>query len=74
MYPPSSHEGDIGFLSSKESIDYYTKTGLIVPARKDSASLVKEHAFIEAAEKSYVVKVDKDYNKTRDKLNKQYFK
>jgi len=67
----------IKFLSSKESIDYFTKSGLIVPARKDSSELLnntKERVFIEAISKSQRVERGKDYNKQRDMLNKQYFK
>lgn len=63
----------VKYLSSKESIDYFTKTGLIVPARKDSANSIKERAFIEAIKKSVPNIVDKNFSKQRDKLNKQLF-
>ena len=61
----------IQYLSSKESIDYFTKTGLIVPARKNSSNLIKEKVFLDAIEKSVPNHVDKNYNKLRDRLNKE---
>jgi multiple sugar transport system substrate-binding protein len=61
------------FLASKQSIDYFTSTGLIVPARKDSAKLIEEKAFLNAIEKSTAVKYDRNFNKIRDSLNKKYF-
>ena len=64
----------VKYMSSKESIDYFTDTGLIVPARIDSSKKIKEHAFIDAISKSVPNHTDKNFNKTRDKLNKQLFK
>lgn len=63
----------IKYLSSKQSIDYFTASGLIVPARIDSAKMIKEQAFINAINKSVPNKVDKNYSKQRDLLNKQLF-
>ena len=63
----------VQYLSSKESIDYFTASGLIVPARIDSAKNIKEQAFIDAIQKSVPNNVDKNFNKTRDKLNKKLF-
>ena len=63
----------VKYLSSKESIDYFTKSGLIVPARKDSAKNIKEQAFIDAIEKSVPNNVDKNFSKQRDELNKKIF-
>ena len=63
----------IKYLSSKRSIDYFTATGLIVPARIDSSEQIRERAFLDAINKSVVVKTDKNYNKIRDELNKKIF-
>ena len=63
----------VKFLSSKESIDYFTKSGLIVPARVDSSELIKEHAFLEAIIKSVPNNVDKNFSKQRDELNRKIF-
>ena len=64
----------VGYLSSKESMDYFTDTGLIVPARIDSSEKITEKAFLKAIQKSVSNKTDKNFNKTRDKLNKKLFK
>ena len=63
----------VQYLSSKECIDYLTETGLIVPARKDSAKKIKEQAFLDAIEKSVPNNVDKNFSKKRDDLNKKWF-
>lgn len=64
----------VQYLSSKECIDYFTESGLIVPARIDSSKLIKEKAFIEAIKKSQPNNTDKNFNKQRDSLNLKYFK
>ena len=64
----------VKYLSSKESIDYFTASGLIVPARIDSSKQIKEHAFLDAIQKSVPNNTDKNFNKTRDELNKKLFK
>jgi len=64
----------IKFLSSKENIDYFTETGLIIPARIDSSKSIKETEFLKAIEKSKANNVDKNYNKYRDNLNKFIWK
>lgn len=67
----------VKFMSSKESIDYFVKTGLIVPARIDSSEALnnaRERAFLEAISKSKHVERGKNYNRERDKLNRKYFK
>lgn len=61
----------VRYLSSKESIDYFTESGLIVPARIDSSKLIKEQAFIDAIKKSVPNNVDKNFSKKRDELNKK---
>ena len=67
----------IKYLSSKECIDYFTDTGLIVPARIDSSKKLdnpKEKVFLEAIKKSKPMVKDKNYGKNRDKLNRELFK
>ena len=62
----------IQFLSSKE--DYFTQTGLIVPARKDSARIMKDgEAFLKAVDNSEVIPVSKDYKRITDRKNKELF-
>lgn len=67
-----SAEKFILFLSSQQGSEYFTKTGLIVPARKENANLI-ESVFIEAIKYSKPTKVNKNYNKITDKLNKIFF-
>ena len=62
----------VKYLSSKESIDYFTESGLIVPARIDSSKLIQEKVFLDAIKKSVPNNVGKDYNKKRDELNKLF--
>lgn len=64
----------VKYLSSKESIDFFTDSGLIVPARIDSSKKIKEHAFLDAIQKSVTNNTDKNFNKTRDELNKKLFR
>lgn len=64
----------IKYLSSKKCIDYFTETGLIIPARIDSSKSIKEEAFIKAIEKSKANITNKNYNKYRDNLNKSIWK
>lgn len=66
----------VKYLSSKESIDYFTETGLIVPARIDSSKKLdneNEKAFLRAIESSIPMDIDKTFPKKRDKLNKELF-
>ena len=66
----------VKYMSSKECIDSFTKTGLIVPARIDSSKVLdnqKERAFLRAIENSEVVEIGKDYRKQRDEANKKLF-
>lgn len=63
----------VKYLSSKKSIDYFTQSGLIVPARKDSSEQINEKAFLDAIKKSVPNKVDKNFSKKRDEMNKQIF-
>lgn len=67
----------VKYLSSKESIDYFTDTGLIVPARIDSSKKLdnsNERVFLEAINKSRPMGADKNFGKTRDRLNRELFK
>ena len=63
----------VKYMSSKESIDFITDTGIIIPARKDSSKKIKEKAFITAITKSVPHNVDKNYSKQRDELNRTFF-
>ena len=64
----------VQFLSSYESSKYFTETGLIVPARKDTALLLNnnthnEKAFLDAIKQSETRVVNKDYKKLTDEIN-----
>lgn len=66
----------VQFLSSEKISKYFTETGLIVPARKDTAKMLNnskhnEKLFLEVIEKSENTHVSNDYNKITDKLNKE---
>lgn len=61
------------FLASKETSQYFTRTGLIVPARIDTLDNIKETAFIDAIFKSKPRRPDKNYKKERDRINKELF-
>ena len=60
------------FLSSKQSIEYFNSTNLIVPARVDVK--VDTQAFEASIEQSEPVHYGKDYKKISDSLNKKLFK
>lgn len=67
----------VKFISSKESIEYFTKTGLIVPARKDASKLLdnpEEREFLEAIKYSRPHHLSKNYRQERDLANKKLFK
>jgi len=66
----------VQFLSNEKTSKYFTETGLIVPARKDTAKILNnsrnnEKVFLEIIEKSINTPVSKDYNKITDELNKE---
>ena len=70
------YDGFVLTKNSKETSKFFTETGLIVPARKDTAQLLNnnshnEKVFLEVIEKSQKTPVSKDYNKLTDKLNKE---
>lgn len=64
-----SAEKFVKYLASKKGSEYFAQTGLIVPARVDVK--IDEHAFIEALSNSKVLKIDKNYRKTIDNMNKE---
>lgn len=66
------------FLSSKKSIEYFTKTGLIVPARVDTAFFLNnlennEKSFLDIVEKSQPTFITKNYKKLIDSFNSKSF-
>lgn len=69
------------FLSSSDSIEKFTGSGLIVPARKDvayskvfnSGNPLHSDIFIKSVEKSEITRVDLGYNKKVERLNDLYF-
>lgn len=64
----------VKFLSSSQSSRYFTSTGLIVPARIDTAKNLDNKVFLDAIDKSKVIQIDKNYRKITDKMNKELFK
>lgn len=67
----------VKYISSKESIEYFTKTGLVVPARKDVSKLLdnpEEKEFLEAIKYSKSHHVSKNYRRERDTANKKLFR
>lgn len=71
-----SAEKFIKFMASKDSSDYFTKTGLLVPARKDSAKILdneRERVFLNSVNNSEKTPVTKDYKKITDRINKEVF-
>lgn len=66
----------IGFLSSKESIEKFTQSGLIVPARKDVIrgeffNSPLDNAFINAVKTAKPTPVSADYKELSDKLKSE---
>ena len=64
----------VQFLSSEKSANYFTNTGLIVPARKKTAQLLNtdnhnEKTFIEIINHSQNTKVTQNSKKNADKIN-----
>lgn len=73
---PEASKKFVKFLISKKNIDYFTSSGLIVPARIDSSKQLnntEEHAFLDAIQNSKTRKPDKHYGKNRDRINKKLF-
>lgn len=68
----------VKYISSKEVSEYYTSTGLIVPARIDTSqklnnNLHNEKVFIDVIKHSEATPVNKKYKKTTDEINLKYF-
>ena len=63
----------VQYLSSKQNIEYFNSTGLIVPARTDVSKEIDNKVFLEAIERSKVLEIDKNYKKRIDKMNKELF-
>lgn len=66
----------VQYISSEKTSKYFAETGLIVPARKDTAKLLNnnnhnEKVFLDVIKNSQSTPVSKDYNKFTDKLNKE---
>lgn len=64
----------VEYLSSKQSIDIFTKTGLIIPSRVDSSQKLNctkhnEKAFLNAVKNSKKTPVNKNYKKITDEIN-----
>lgn len=64
----------VQYLSGVKSSEYFTQTGLVTPARIDTAKLLNnkthnEKVFIDIVDKSETSTVCKDYWKLTDKLN-----
>ncbi|MCM1002734.1 MAG: sugar ABC transporter substrate-binding protein [Candidatus Gastranaerophilales bacterium] len=57
----------VQYLSSEKSSEYFTQTGLIVPARIKTSNLIEEKAFLNAIKTSVKTPVNKDYKKITDK-------
>ena len=67
----------VRYISSKPSIEHFTKTGLIVPARKDVSLMLdnpQEKEFLEAIKSSKPHHVSKNYRQERDSKNKKLFR
>ena len=63
----------VQYLSSKQNIEYFNSTGLIVPARTDVSKEIDNKVFLEAIERSKVLEIDKNYKTRIDKMNKELF-
>lgn len=61
----------VKYLSSKQSSEYFTKTGLIIPAKIESSKLVEEKVFLDVIKTSKPTPVNKDYRKVCDKINSE---
>ena len=61
----------IQYLSSSKNNEYFLSTGLIVPARIDVAQKIDNKIFLDAIQNSQVLKIDKNYRKKIDKMNRE---
>lgn len=66
----------VQYLAGEKSSEYFTETGLIIPARAKMASKIKgnhnEKVFTEVIKKSSKTPVNKDYKKLTDEINKKF--
>lgn len=63
----------VNYLSSPKSSEYFLNTGLVVPARIETSQKIDNKVFLDAIAGARAIPVDKDYRKTIDKMNKQFF-
>lgn len=68
----------INYLANEKSSEYFTKTGLIVPARISTSNLLNnekhnEYLFLDIIKYSTNTYVSKNYKKLRDNFNDKYF-
>lgn len=63
----------VAYLSSEDTIKYFTQTGLIVPARIDVSKTIDNKVFLDAIKKSKAINYGKDYRKKTDEMNKKLF-
>ena len=64
----------VEFLSNEKTSEYFTKTGLVIPARIETSSLLNnsehnERIFLEVIKHSKNTPVNKDYKKVTDKID-----
>lgn len=63
----------VEYLASEKSSEYFLSTGLIVPARINVAKKIDEKVFLDSISNSQVLKIDKNYRKKIDKMDKELF-
>jgi multiple sugar transport system substrate-binding protein len=66
---PEKAQKLVDFLSSHDA--EFAKSGLIVPARRENAHLIKEKAFLDAIQNSRPTPVSKDYIRQMDKMKQR---
>ena len=65
---------DEGRTMFDRSSEYFLGSGLIVPARIDVSKKIDNKIFLNAVSKSGVIRIDKNYKKNVDKMNREFFK
>ena len=58
---------------NKMLLEYFLNTGLVVPARIETSKKIDNKVFLDAIAGARAIQVDKDYRKTIDKMNKQFY-
>lgn len=61
----------INYLASEKSSEYFLETGLVVPARIEVSKKIDDKVFLDAITRARAIRVDKDYRKTVDRMNKE---